>query len=70
LLEQFALFSVVPLAPEVSSLPDRKFPQFEGLWVRDAAAMAQAVVQDVAQFGAGDQFDHITRIIAKRAGEA
>jgi catechol 2,3-dioxygenase-like lactoylglutathione lyase family enzyme len=35
-----------------------------------ACAMAQAVVQDVAQFSAGDQFDDITLIIAKRTGQA
>jgi Stage II sporulation protein E (SpoIIE) len=31
-----------------------------------ACAIAQAVVKDVAQFSAGDQFDDITLIIAKR----
>ena len=31
-----------------------------------ACAMAQAVVQDVEHFSAGDQFDYITLIIAKR----
>jgi catechol 2,3-dioxygenase-like lactoylglutathione lyase family enzyme len=35
-----------------------------------ACAMAQAVVEDVAQFSAGDQFDDITLIIAKRLGYA
>jgi hypothetical protein len=35
-----------------------------------ACAMAQAVVQDVAHFSAGDQFDEITPIIAKRMGQA
>jgi len=34
-----------------------------------ASTMAQAVVQDVAHFSAGDQFDDITLIIAKRMGE-
>jgi catechol 2,3-dioxygenase-like lactoylglutathione lyase family enzyme len=35
-----------------------------------ARAMAQAVVDDVAHFSAGDQFDDITLIIAKRMGQA
>jgi len=35
-----------------------------------ACAMAQAVVQDVAHFSAGDQFDDITLIIAKRMRRA
>jgi catechol 2,3-dioxygenase-like lactoylglutathione lyase family enzyme len=34
-----------------------------------ACAMAQAVVQDVEHFSAGDQFDDITLIIAKRMGQ-
>jgi len=34
-----------------------------------AWAMAQAVVQDVEHFSAGDQFDDITLIIAKRMGQ-
>ena len=33
-----------------------------------ACAMAQAVVQEVEHFSAGDQFDDITLIIAKRMG--
>jgi catechol 2,3-dioxygenase-like lactoylglutathione lyase family enzyme len=35
-----------------------------------ARALAQAIVQDVAHFSAGDQFDDITLIIAKRTGTA
>jgi catechol 2,3-dioxygenase-like lactoylglutathione lyase family enzyme len=35
-----------------------------------ACAMAQAVVEDVAHFSAGDQFDDITLIIAKRMVQA
>ena len=35
-----------------------------------ACAMAQAVVRDVEHFSAGDQFDDITLIIAKRMGQA
>jgi serine phosphatase RsbU (regulator of sigma subunit) len=35
-----------------------------------ARALAQAIVQDVAHFSAGDQFDDITLIIAKRTGKA
>ncbi len=35
-----------------------------------ACATAQAVVQDVAHFSAGEQFDDITLIIANRMGEA
>lgn len=35
-----------------------------------ACAIAQVVVEDVAHFSAGDQFDDITLIIAKRMGEA
>ncbi len=35
-----------------------------------ACAMAQEVVQDVANFSARDQFDDITLIVAKRTGRA
>ena len=35
-----------------------------------ACAMAQAVVEDVAHFSAGEQFDDITLIIAKRVAQA
>ena len=41
----------------------------DSLWRHNAlgaCAMARAVVEDVAQFSAGDQFDDITLIIAKR----
>jgi serine phosphatase RsbU (regulator of sigma subunit)/uncharacterized glyoxalase superfamily protein PhnB len=37
---------------------------------KGACAIAQAVVQDVAQFSAGEQFDDITLIIAKRMHKA
>ena len=37
---------------------------------RGACAMAEAVVQDVRQFSAGDQFDDITLIIIERTGPA
>lgn len=36
----------------------------------DACAMARAVVEDVAQFSAGDQFDDITLIVARCVGKA
>jgi len=36
----------------------------------DACAMAKGIVKDVSQFSAGDQFDDITLIVAKRIGMA
>ena len=38
--------------------------------VLSASAMAQSVVENVEQFSAGDQFDDVTLIVAKRTGQA
>jgi serine phosphatase RsbU (regulator of sigma subunit) len=36
----------------------------------DACAVAKGIVVDVSQFSAGDHFDDITLIVAKRIGKA